>query len=122
MRQLRASGFGGVVVIHSANDELDDEREYAAAGADTSFGKAVQGGVEGTLAVLGRAWHKNSAGVPPGLQLEAGRTASRARRPRTEHCPQRYVCIDSAESSKSADRIGTASAAPTQIGVKEGVT
>ena len=57
MRELRRRGFGGVLVIQSANDELEDEQMYKAAGADGSIGKAVKGGVPAMLEVLGRLYH-----------------------------------------------------------------
>ena len=43
--------------IQSANDELEDEQAYVAAGADGSIGKAAKGGVSEILAVLGRLYH-----------------------------------------------------------------
>jgi len=55
--ELRARGFGGLLVIQSANDEADDERIYVAAGADGSIGKAVKGGVHEMLSHLARLWH-----------------------------------------------------------------
>ena len=49
---LRRRGFGGVLVIQSANDELEDEQMYKAAGSDGSIGKAVKGGFRRCL----RCW------------------------------------------------------------------
>jgi len=57
VRELRRHGFAGLVIIHSANDELADEQEYLAAGADGCIGKAVKGGIEAVLKVIGRLWH-----------------------------------------------------------------
>ena len=34
VRELRERGFGGLLVIQSANDELEDEQGYLDAGAD----------------------------------------------------------------------------------------
>ena len=58
VREMRRRGFDGLVIIQSANDELEDERDYTAAGADGSVGKAVQGGAQTMLAVLSRLWHQ----------------------------------------------------------------
>ena len=55
-RELRRRGFGGLIVIQSANDGLNDERSYLEAGADGSIGKAVKGGATKILSVLGRLW------------------------------------------------------------------
>ena len=63
-RQLRARGFGGLVVIQSANDELADQHAYVAAGADGSTGK---GGIKGLLGMLGRL-HLSKFGAPPGSE------------------------------------------------------
>ena len=60
--ELRSRGFGGLLIIQSANDELEDERAYIAAGADGSVGKAVKGGVQTMLGVLARLWHEKFAG------------------------------------------------------------
>ena len=57
VHELRQRGFGGLVVIQSANDEPDDRRAYVAAGADGCIGKAVKGGIPGILSELGRLWH-----------------------------------------------------------------
>ena len=57
VRELRQRGFKGLFVIQSANDELEDEQAYLAAGADGSFGKAVRGGIPEMLDVLGRLHH-----------------------------------------------------------------
>ena len=57
VRELRRRGFGGLLVIQSANDEQDDAQAYKAAGADGNIGKAVKGGIPEMLDVLGRLWH-----------------------------------------------------------------
>ena len=54
-QEIRALGFLGTLVISSANDELQDEREYALAGANVCIGKAVTGGVATFLAKLAEA-------------------------------------------------------------------
>ena len=55
-----------MIIIQSANDELEDEHAYTDAGADGSIGKAVKGGVQSMLRVLGRAWHERfDVGVDP---------------------------------------------------------
>jgi hypothetical protein len=59
--ELRRRGFNGVLVIQSANDELEDEKAYVAAGADGSIGKAVKGGAQTMLSVIGRLWHARFA-------------------------------------------------------------
>jgi len=56
VHELRQRGFGGLLVIQSANDQLDDEQRYLEAGADGSIGKAVKGGASKILSVLGRLW------------------------------------------------------------------
>jgi len=53
---LRARGFGGLLVIQSANDEAEDKRGYVAAGADGSIGKAVKGGVPEMISHLAELW------------------------------------------------------------------
>ena len=55
---MRRRGFTGLIIIQSANDELEDERDYMAAGADGSVGKAVQGGKQTMLTVISRLWHQ----------------------------------------------------------------
>ena len=65
-REMRRRGFEGLLIIHSANDSVDDEREYLAAGADGSVGKAVKGGSAGMLAVISRLWHQRF-GIPSPL-------------------------------------------------------
>ena len=57
-QEMRRGGFEGLIIIHSANDELEDEHEYIAAGADGSIGKAVKGGVTATLSIIARLWHQ----------------------------------------------------------------
>ena len=57
-QQIRALGFKGVIIINSANDELQDERDYLLAGADACIGKAVTGGVATVLQKLAFVHHK----------------------------------------------------------------
>jgi hypothetical protein len=57
VRKLRLRDFRGLLVIQSANDALDDERDYKAAGADGSIGKAVKGGVPAMIDILSRLYH-----------------------------------------------------------------
>ena len=64
--QIRASGFRGTVVINSANDELQDERDYLRAGADTCIGKGLTGGVGALLAKLASAQHKTAEALKRG--------------------------------------------------------
>ena len=71
VRALRQRGFGGVLVIQSANDELEDEEAYKAAGADGSIGKAVRGGVPVMLGVLGRLYHARFGGAQPAVRAAA---------------------------------------------------
>ena len=54
---VRGRGFGGLLIIQSANDDPADEKNYLAAGADGSFGKAVKGGIQEKLGSLGRLYH-----------------------------------------------------------------
>jgi CheY-like chemotaxis protein len=51
-RELRKRGFTGCLVIQSANDEIEAEREYLAAGANGSLGKALRGGADELLSRL----------------------------------------------------------------------
>jgi len=55
--QIRALGFRGTMLINSANDELQDERDYLQAGADGSIGKGISGGVGVILAKLAELHH-----------------------------------------------------------------
>lgn len=56
--KIRERGFRGTIAISSANDELQDEREYLHAGADVCIGKGLTGGVPTILAKLANAHHK----------------------------------------------------------------
>ena len=55
--KLRGRGFRGLMIVQSANDDPADEKNYLAAGADGSFGKAVRGGIQEKLDTLGRLYH-----------------------------------------------------------------
>ena len=67
VREMRHRGFGGLIFIQSANDELDDERLYIAAGADGCLGKAVKGGAQQMLCVIARHWHQRFGDVPASM-------------------------------------------------------
>ena len=56
VREMRNRGVKCLLIIQSANDELQDEREYLAAGADGTLGKAVKGGAGAMLSVISRLW------------------------------------------------------------------
>ena len=62
VKELRRRGFGGVLVIQSANDEHEDEAAYKAAGADGSIGKAVKGGVSVMIDKLAQLYHERLGG------------------------------------------------------------
>jgi DNA-binding response OmpR family regulator len=67
-REIRARGFLGTVVISSANDELQDEREYLQAGADACIGKGLAGGLSTVVAKLADAHHKTREAIAKALR------------------------------------------------------
>ena len=58
VKEMRSKGFEGLIIIHSANDGVEDEREYAAAGADGCVGKAVKGGTTAILSTISQLWYQ----------------------------------------------------------------
>ena len=58
VKEMRSKGFEGLIIIHSANDGVEDERDYAAAGADGCVGKAVKGGTTAILSTISQLWYQ----------------------------------------------------------------
>ena len=66
--QLRAQGFGGLIVIRSANDSAESLKQYCDAGADAAISKSAR--PSNVIAELGRLIGLRKAGAEIGFGLK----------------------------------------------------